>query len=69
MVVNHVLRHDFSEEERRIIGAYHGVQRPANRKEIKWLLTTLGEYGNANWDPILEEGRARLVRWRGAPSE
>jgi len=64
MIVNHVLRHDFSDKERQVIAAYLGEQRLATRKEIKGLLYDEGGYGNGHWTAIMEAGLTRLERWQ-----
>jgi|TARA_R100000963_G_scaffold28673_1_gene19752 Mg2+ and Co2+ transporter CorA len=63
MVINHVMRLDLSEQERRVCAAYLGHDRPATRSEIKEMLNAFGAYKNTQWIDVLEQGEAQLKKW------
>jgi inosine-uridine nucleoside N-ribohydrolase len=62
MVINHVQRIELSRDHLQIIGVYLGHQRPATRQEVKTLLDLHGQFGNANWQDVLDEGRRELAK-------
>ena len=57
MIIRHTMRVELDDETLRLIAASWRERRPATRQEVKKLLDMHGEFGNANWDDVLEEGR------------
>ena len=62
MVINHVQRVELDDEQLRIIAASRGEHRRATRQEVKALLDDHGQFGNANWEDLLDDGRRELAK-------
>lgn len=62
MVINHVQRVELDDEQLRIIAASRGERRRATRQEVKALLDDHGQFGNANWEDLLDDGRRELAK-------
>lgn len=75
MIIKHTMRHDFTERERRIIGAglvaHFGPsvrtdeRALATRQEIKNLLDDFGKCSDMNphWNDLFAEGEEQLQKW------
>jgi hypothetical protein len=68
MIIRHTMRVELDDETLRLITASWGERRRATRQEVKNLLDMHGEFGNANWDDVLEEGRQELERMESGRS-
>ncbi len=68
MTIRHTRRVELDDETLRIIAASWGERRRATRQEVKRLLDMHGEFGNPNWDDLLDEGRQELERMESGKS-